>query len=251
MPMTRNRPELSGLAGAAGRLITLWHNRRREPTGTVQTYGSVIRWSRVRAPPAPRQSPFFKIKECVAIQLAHSIISRRCRRCGAPSGRLCRWRSRGDGRHRQLQRLTGNDPGRLSVVRMLHRRTVGHRVAGPVDALIHTQSLVTKEEVEREASDFFRQPRPEAQSAVVSWCLTARPATRASQVPASVTCKPSRVLCSSTVEVHQCGFAEIVVGQAEVAYLGGHHCRGARGQRGVPDGNPFVVVEISAPSGRR
>jgi len=44
-------------AGGVRRPIALWHNRRKGTTETSHTHGSVIRWSRVRAPPAPLNSP--------------------------------------------------------------------------------------------------------------------------------------------------------------------------------------------------
>jgi hypothetical protein len=54
--MIRNRRELSGSCRRVQTANHLWHNRRQGFTGTVQDYGSLIRWSRVRVPPAPRQT---------------------------------------------------------------------------------------------------------------------------------------------------------------------------------------------------
>jgi hypothetical protein len=46
----------SDLVGAIGPSITFGHNGRQVTGGTIQNDGSVIRWSRVRAPPAPHMT---------------------------------------------------------------------------------------------------------------------------------------------------------------------------------------------------
>ena len=51
--MTGNRPELSGSSRSRWTINYLVAQLKTQTTGPVQIYGSVIRWSRVRAPPTP------------------------------------------------------------------------------------------------------------------------------------------------------------------------------------------------------
>src|SRR5271169_1777017 len=59
-PMTQNRPELPGSGQSRQTTNHLVTQQKIETTGPIQAYGSLIRWSRVRAPPAPRQKPIFQ-----------------------------------------------------------------------------------------------------------------------------------------------------------------------------------------------
>ena len=52
-PITRNRPELSGSVRGRWKTNTLVAQKKTGNNRTVQTYGRLIRWSRVRAPPRP------------------------------------------------------------------------------------------------------------------------------------------------------------------------------------------------------
>ena len=72
------------------------------------------------------------------------------------------------------------------------------------------------------------------------------PATTAIHAPASeAMCRPSRVLCSRSSQVHQRGLAEVVVGELEVADLGGDDRLRARRQRRVAHGERLVVGEVA------
>ena len=74
-----------------------------------------------------------------------------------------------------------------------------------------------------------------------------RPATqRRSRRRRATRCAPRRGCCASqVVEVHQGGLGEVVVGELEVADLGGDHRLGAGRQRRVAHGAALVVVEVA------
>src|SRR5450755_1099793 len=72
-----------------------------------------------------------------------------------------------------------------------------------------------------------------------------KPLTSAIQVPASEgDVEPVAGVVLKVAQVDQGGLAEEVVGQVEVAGLGGYDRLAAGRQRGVPDGQPLVVGEV-------
>ena len=73
-----------------------------------------------------------------------------------------------------------------------------------------------------------------------------KPATSAIQAPASeAMCRPSDGVVLEVVEVHQRGLAQVVVGELEVADLGGDDRLGAGRQRRVADRQRLVVGEVA------